>query len=164
MISGTEKNIVVRIDKKTLESLEFPLILQQISEFCITQLGKNKVLDIVPFTEVLKISPELHRVKEFTASLNSDSPIPNHGFDSIERELHLLTIENSTLEVSGFRRILSVSKTTQVLVKFFKKFEEFYIHLNSFSEKITYTSLLSEEINKSIIYKYNNNFYKLKIY
>ncbi len=150
MISDTEKNIVVRIDKKTLESLEFPLVLQQVSEFCITQLGKDKVNAIVPFVETLAISSELHRVKEFTASFNSDSPIPNHGFDAIDRELHLLNIENSSLEVSGFRRILSVTQTTQTLLKFFKKFEEFYVYLNSFSEMVIYTSLLSEEINKSI--------------
>ncbi len=141
---------MVRIDKKILESLEFPLILQQVSDFCITQLGKDKVLSIKPFTETSAISSELHCVKEFTASFNSDSPIPNHGFDTINKELHLLSIENSTLEVSGFRRMLSVTQTTQVLLKFFKKFEEFYIYLNSFSEKITYTSLLSEEINKNI--------------
>jgi len=141
---------VVRIDKKTLESLEFPLVLHQVSEFCITQLGKDKVNAIVPFAEISSISPELYRVKEFTASFNSDSPIPNHGFDSIEKELYLLNIENSTLEVSGFRRMLSVTRTTQELLKFFKTFEEFYVYLNSFSEKITYTSLLSEEITKKI--------------
>jgi len=141
---------MVRIDKKTVESLELHLVLQQVSDSCITQLGKEKALSILPFTDVSTILPELHRVKEFTASFNSDSPIPNHGFDSIERALHLLAIENSTLEVSGFRKILSIALTTQTLLKFFKKFEEFYTSLNSFSEKVTYTTILSEEINKKI--------------
>ena len=141
---------MINISKKTLESLEFPIILQQVSSYCITPLGKEKTLAIIPFSEIEKIHPELHRVKEFTASFNSDSPIPNHGFDSISKELHLLTIENSTLEVSGYRKILTVTQTTQVLLKFFKKFEEFYISLNSFSDKVTYTSLISEEINKKI--------------
>ena len=150
MISDTERNIVVRIEKKTMESLEFPMVLQQVSEFCITEMGKSKVLSISPFTNTSEISPELHRVKEFTASFNSDGPIPNHGFDAIDKELHLLNIENSTLEVSGFKRILSVAQSTQVLLKFFKKFEEFYVYLNSFSEKVTYTSHISEEINKNI--------------
>ena len=150
MISDKERNIVVRIEKKTLESLEFPLVLQQVSEFCITEMGKSKALSITPFNNTSEVSPELHRVKEFTASFNSDSPIPNHGFDAIDKELHLLAIENSTLEVSGFRRILSVALNTQVLLKFFKKFEEFYVYLNSFSEKVTFTSIISEEINKKI--------------
>ncbi len=141
---------MINIPKKALESLEFPLVLQQVSSFCITELGKEKTLAILPFSEEESISSELHRVKEFTASFNSDSPIPNHGFESISRELHLLSIENSTLEVTGFRKILSVTNTTQVLLKFFKKYEEFYIYLNSFSEQTNYTSHISEEINKKI--------------
>ncbi len=141
---------MISISKKTLESLEYPLVLQQVSEFCITELGKEKTLACIPFKQEDEILPELHRVKEFSASFNSDSPIPNHGFEAINKELHLLSIENSTLEVSGFRRILSVTDTTQELLKFFKKYEEFYVHLQSFSERISYTSLLSIEIKKKI--------------
>jgi len=141
---------MINIPKKTLESLEFPLILKQVSSFCITELGKEKTLAILPFSNVENIEPGLRRVKEFTASFNSDSPIPNHGFNSIDKELHLLTIENSTLEISGFRKILSVTNSTQILLEFFKKFEEFYIYLNSFSEKTTYTSLITDEINKKV--------------
>lgn len=139
-----------RIDSKTLEDLEFPSVLRQVSEFCVTEPGRENVLSIVPFQEFAEIEPELQRVKEFTASLDGDNRIPNHGFDPIFRELRLLDIENSTLEISGFRKILSISETTRILLKFFKKFEEFYIHLNSFSEEVDYNSIISEEVNKRI--------------
>lgn len=144
---------MIRIDKKTLEDLEFPVVLQQVSEFCSTEPGKKEVLNIVPFSASEDIEPELHRVKEFTASFEGDSPIPHHGFDPIFRELQLLEIENSTLEVSGFRRILSVSESTGTLQRFFKKYEEFYIHLNDFSEDVHYTTAVSEAIQK-IVDKY----------
>ena len=144
---------MINIQSKTLESLEFPLVLQEISSACITKLGEEKVLAIVPFDKLEEINPELIRVKEFAASLNGDNAIPNHGFEAIEKELFLLDIENSSLEVLGFRRILSVTLTTQTLIKFFKKFEIFYIYLNSYSESITYNPLFSEEIFK-IIDKY----------
>ena len=144
---------MINIHSKTLESLEFPLVLQQVASACITVLGEEKVLSIVPFSKMEEINPELSRVKEFTVSLNGDNAIPNHGFEAIEKELFLLDIENSSLEVLGFRRILSVTLTTQTLIKFFKKFEIFYIYLNSYSESITYNPLFSEEIVK-IIDKY----------
>ena len=144
---------MINIHSKTLESLEFPLVLQEISSACITKLGEEKVLAIVPFDKLEEINPELIRVKEFAASLSGDNGIPNHGFEAIERELFLLDIENSSLEVLGFRRILSVTLTTQTLIKFFKKFETFYIYLNSYSESITYNPFFSEEIVK-IIDKY----------
>ena len=139
-----------RIDSKTLEDLEFPVVLRQVSEFCVTEPGREQVLAIAPFQDFVEIEPELQRVKEFTASFEGDNRIPNHGFDPIFRELRLLEIENSSLEISGFRKILTISETTRILQKFFKKFEEFYFHLNSFSEEINYTSSISEEINKRV--------------
>ncbi len=142
-----------RIASKTLEDLEFPSVLKQISEGCVTAPGKERVLAITPFQDLSKIEPELQRVKEFTASLSGENQIPNHGFDPVFKELHLLDIERSTLEISGFRKILSISETTRILLKFFKKYEEFYIHLNSFSEQVNHTSAVSEAINQ-IIDKY----------
>ena len=139
-----------RIDSKTLEDLEFPSVLRQVAEFCVTEPGNEAVLSITPFQDFDEIEPELQRVKEFTASFDGDNRIPNHGFDPIFRELRLLEIENSSLEISGFRKILSISETTRILLKFFKKYEEFYVHLNSFSEEVNYTSIISEEINKRI--------------
>jgi DNA mismatch repair protein MutS2 len=141
---------MTKIDSKTLEDLEFPSVLRQIADFCVTEPGRERALSIVPFPEMAEIVPELQRVKEFKASFDGDNRIPNHGFDPIFRELRLLEIENSSLEISGFRKILSISETTRILLKFFKKFEEFYIHLNSFSEEVNYTSIISEEINKRV--------------
>ena len=143
----------IRIDKKTLEDLEFPSVLQQISDFCITAPGKENVLNIVPFNDIGDIAPELQRVKEFTASFSDDNPIPNHGFEPIFKELQLLDIENSTLEQSSFRRILGVSETTKTHLKFFRKFEEFYIHLNNYSEEVDYTDSISVAIQR-ILDKY----------
>src|SRR5690554_4193018 len=141
---------MTRIGTKTLEDLEFPSVLKQISENCVTQAGLERVLSVKPFSRFSDIKPELHRVREFKDSFGGDVPIPNHGFDSIFKELHLLGIENSTLEISGFRKILAISETTRILLKFFKKFEEFYIHLNSFSEEVSHTPTISEAINQKI--------------
>ncbi|MBB6680437.1 DNA mismatch repair protein MutS [Aequorivita sp. 609] len=141
---------MIKIDKKTLEDLEFPTVLNQISELCVTEPGREQVLSIRPFQEFSEIEPELLRLKEFTVSFEGDNKIPNHGFDPIFRELKLFSIENSTLEISGFRKILSISETTRILLKFFKKYEEFYVQLNAFSEEVNYTSIISEEINKKV--------------
>src|SRR5690554_2431625 len=137
---------MARIGRKTLEDLEFSLVLEQISDYCITEPGKERVSKIKPFSNLAHIEDELRRVVEFKASFGEDNPIPNHGFDAIYKELHLLAIENSTLEISGFRKIKSIAETTQLLLKYFKKYEEFYVHLNAFSESVSYTSLISNEI------------------
>ncbi len=141
---------MVRIDNKTLQDLEFPAVLQQASNFCITDPGRRLVLSVVPFSNIEGIAPELQRVKEFTASFDNENRIPNHGFESINPELHLLDIDNSTLEIGAFRRILSIVNTTKELLNFFKKFNEFYQYLYAFSSEVNYTSLISEEIIKVI--------------
>lgn len=138
------------IGDKTLLDLEFPKVLEQITTFCITELGEEKGMEILPFRDFGAIEPELRRVWEFKMSFGEDNPIPNHGFEAIVRELHLLEIENSVLEISGFRRILSVCETTRTLLKYFKKYETFYTHLFQMSDKVNYTSLIAEEIHKKI--------------
>jgi DNA mismatch repair protein MutS2 len=139
---------MITIDHKTLESLEFPEVLEEIASFSVTELGRKSVLTILPFKKLVAIQPELERVKEFLVSLNGENAIPNHGFEAIERELFLLNIDNSTLEISGFRKILSITETTRILISFFKKYETFYIHLNTFSQRITYFASFSSEIKK----------------
>ena len=47
-----------------------------------------------------------------------------------------------------FRKILSITETTRILISFFKKYETFYIHLNTFSQRITYFASFSSEIKK----------------
>jgi DNA mismatch repair protein MutS2 len=141
---------MIQINNKTLIDLEFPSVLLQISEFCTTEIGNKMTLAIVPFSEEEVISPELHRTKEFMASFENDNGIPNHGFEAITNELKLLEIENSSLELSGFRRILSVTNATKGLLKFFKKFEEFYVYLQAFSLEIDYSVDISEGIQKII--------------
>jgi DNA mismatch repair protein MutS2 len=142
-----------KIHSNTLKDLEFPTVLSQTAGLCVTELGSLKVLEIIPSSNLEEIVPELQRVKEFAASFENDNRIPHHGFDPIKKELRLLEIENSTIEVSGFRRILSVALTTHELLKFFKKFEEFYQQLQSHATSITYTPKIVEEI-QSVIDKY----------
>ena len=141
---------MVRIHAKTLQDLEFHTVLQQMAAKTITDLGKSAVLDIKPFKDTEAIAPELNRVKEFVASFNSDNRIPNHGFDALEKELHLLTIENSVLEISSFRRIVSVCETTKDLLRFFQKYEQFYRYLQEFSAQITYTATIATAIHEKI--------------
>ena len=144
---------MVRIDKKTAEDLEFPTVLEQVADFCVTDPGRNMIRNVVPFTNPDDILPELIRVKEFSASYQNDNRIPNHGFESIDSELKLLDIENSALEVGAFRRIASVCNTTSDLLRFFKKYKEFYSALYSHSEEVQYTNMISDEI-QSIIDRY----------
>ena len=115
-----------QIHPKTLQDLEFPTVLTQIALRCNTELGKADALNIVPFKQKEELMHVLGETSEYLASFSNDNRIPNHGFDQINSELGLLKIDNSTLEIAGFRKIGGICKTVAIHQKFFKKFKEYY--------------------------------------
>ena len=142
---------MINIHKNTLQDLEFDSLLNQVSEYCKTELGKKDLLETKPFTSRAKTTIALNKVNEYLASFDNDNIIPNHGFSDISKALKLLAIENTYLEVEAFRSILAISETSNQLIKFFKKFHEYYPTLHDLSEELEYT----EEIVKTIQSKIN---------
>ncbi|PWL38828.1 DNA mismatch repair protein MutS [Flagellimonas aquimarina] len=124
------------IHSKTLQDLEFPTVLEQVAARCNTELGKEAAAEIKPLKDKKVLLDVLGQTSEYLASFSNDNRIPNHGFDSINGELKLLKIENTTLEISGFRRIGGICKTVGLHQKFFKKFKEYYPLLFASTEEL----------------------------
>ena len=146
------KDTILRknISEKTLQDLEFATVLEQAAELCISELGKELVLNIKPIDNRELLLQELHLVNEYVASLISENRIPNHGFENISQEIFTLNIENSFLEAAAFLKMASVSETVNELLKFFKKFDSYFPTLNHISQKVEYTTVLIDAINKII--------------
>ncbi|WP_273566940.1 endonuclease MutS2 [Maribacter halichondriae] len=139
-----------KIHQKTLQDLEFPTVLQQLMARCNTDLGKERVFDIAPLSDSESILQALGQTAEYLSSLISENRIPNHGFDSIGGDLKLLRIENTTLEISGFKRIASICNTVTTHKKFFKKFKEYYPLLFSASDEIETNTEIPKQIDAVI--------------
>ncbi len=138
------------ISEKTLIDLEFFTILKSVSELCISDLGKQATLEIKPFDKKEKLLPELFQVNEYLGSFINDNRIPSHYFDDIQKEIHLLNIENSYLEPASFLKILNNTSTIFELLKFFKKLKAIYPVLYTASEEIEYQKIITENINEKI--------------
>ena len=141
---------MIRIHSKTLQDLEFHTVLEQVSEFCITGLGKSAMSSIVPFEEKEIVVHELQLTHEYVASFANENRIPNHGFDPITKELQLLGIENSFLEPYSFKKFASISKVSNELITFFKKFEEYYPTLHQNASEIELTKVIIDSIEAII--------------
>ena len=126
------------ISEKTLIDLEFFTILKSVSELSISELGKQAILNIRPYTKKEKLLPELYQVNEYLSSFLNDNRIPNHYFDDIQKEIHLLNIENSYLEPVSFLKILNNSNTVFELLKFLKNFKAIYPEMFAVSDKIEF--------------------------
>ncbi len=134
------------IQEKTLQDLEFPTVLQQVSARCSTELGKLGALEIVPLTDFDVLRPILGRTSEYLSSLISDNRIPNHGFEDINMELKLLKIENTTLEIGGFRRIGAICTSVMTHKKFFAKFKEYYPLIFEIAQEIELNTEIPQQI------------------
>lgn len=139
-----------KITEKTLNDLELNKVLEQISEFCVTDPGRALALKTAPFREEEAIMSSLKQTHEYLASFENNNTIPNHYFDPIDEELKMLQIENSVLEIEGFRKIAGISATVNEHLKFFKKFEEYYPHLAAACEHMELTTLFVDETGKVI--------------
>ncbi|WP_308993255.1 DNA mismatch repair protein MutS [Mariniflexile litorale] len=138
---------MIHIHEKTLQDLEFSTVLKQVSEHCITVLGNEKALDITPFSTKELLLNNLQLTNEYLSTFYNDNHIPNHGFDTITKEIQLLRIENTYLEVHGLKKIVSISLTTNEIVKFLKKFEDYYPSLNQFASHIELTKIIIEKVD-----------------
>ena len=138
------------ISQKTLDDLEFNSILNSVEEHCISDLGKKLVQEIKPISNKPDLFIELAQVKEYNSSLISENRIPNHYFEDLTKEIHLLKIENSRLDAASFLKIATNSETVNELLLFFRKFSEYFPTLLSKSSEIEYTKTAIDEIQKII--------------
>ncbi|MEC4005114.1 DNA mismatch repair protein MutS [Flavobacterium sp. SUN052] len=141
---------MISITDKTLQDLEFNTILQTISERCNTEMGKQKALEIVPFKDKNTLMDALLQTSEYVSSFSNNNAIPNHGFDAITNELKFLAIEDSFLEVGSFRKIATLSETTNTLILFLKKFQDYYPKLNEKSASIEVTKYIIQKIDEVV--------------
>ncbi|WP_179006282.1 endonuclease MutS2 [Winogradskyella forsetii] len=138
---------MINIHEKTLKDLEFFTVLDQISAHTLTALGKEAVLAVLPFKEEEQLMRELDYVNEYLSSFENDNRIPNHGFETITKELKLLKIENTYLEVSSFQKIVGMSLTVNSILKFLKKFEDYYPKLLQSSQHIEINTSIVEQVD-----------------
>jgi DNA mismatch repair protein MutS2 len=143
---------MINITEKTLQDLQFPTVLETISSICNTDIGKQKALEIIPFKDKETLMNALSQTSEYVSSFQNNNAIPNHGFDAISYEIKFLAIEDSFLEVGSFKKIANISETTNILLQFFKKFEDYYPQLNTKAFQVEYTKeiikLIDEVVDK----------------
>ncbi|NDP26231.1 MAG: DNA mismatch repair protein MutS [Flavobacterium sp.] len=138
---------MISITEKTLQDLQFPTVLETISALCNTDIGKQKALEITPFRDKETLMNALMQTSEYVSSFQNNNAIPNHGFDAITYEIKFLAIEDSFLEVGGFRKIATISDTANFMLNYFKKFDDYYPQLNAKASEIQITKEISSLVD-----------------
>ena len=137
----------MKIPEKSLFDLEFDVVLNQVSAHCITPMGNAYCSTLKPMEEGDELMKKLQAVAEYTASFENENRMPNHGFEELSKEISLLKIDNSVLEIEGFRRLAAANETVNTLLKFLKKFKEYYPVLYSIGENIELTKEPKQQVD-----------------
>ena len=141
------------IPKKTLEDLEFDIVVENVLTYCVTSHGKEKLNSLKPSIEFDQINFSLDLVSEYLSSLDNDNNFPNHFFESISKEIKIIQILNSQLEIDSFRKIKTVVELTILHIKFLKKFKSYYVNIYELTKDLDVVKEIVQEIN-SVIDKY----------
>lgn len=138
---------MISITEKTLQDLQFPTVLETISALCNTEIGSEKALLIQPFKDKPTLMQSLLQTSEYRSSFDNNNALPNHGFDAISHEIKFLAIEDSFLEANSFRKIAAISTTSNFLILFLKKFDEYYPNLNQRALRVEFTKDIINQID-----------------
>lgn len=144
---------MISITDKTLRDLEFNTVLEAVATSCTTDMGKEKAMNIAPHKNREQLMLSLQQTSEYVSSFDNNNALPNHGFETIANEIRFLSIEDSYLEASGFRKIANISETSNTLIKFLEKFQEYYPSLYKRAGEVEYTKEIVKNI-ENIIDKY----------
>ena len=143
---------MISVNQNTLRDIEFNDVLKQISNFCETELGNQAILKIGPLANKANLLKELEYTNEYLSSFENENTIPNHYFDDINYEIKFLKIEDYVLEASSFKKIRSISITSNELIKFINKFKTYYPNLNDLCSRVDTNdqikSLIDEILDK----------------
>lgn len=135
-------------DEKTAIDLEFDQIREMLSEMCITDTVAGKLSSLQPFRDPQRIKYELSLSHDLQLIRNRGLSFPRIEFQELKKEIRLLGISSSVLELEGFARILDASRFVNELFLFFKENEEEYLTLKGLLKAAFYTKDIENQIGK----------------
>lgn len=108
---------------KSIEKLEFKKVLEHISGYTFTELGKKSVLEIIPFENAEVAEFEGKLVGEAKEVLIRNDLPPFEYLPDIGEAISRAKVEGAFLQTKDILEILKLAKISRVLFSFFKEKE-----------------------------------------
>ena len=111
------------------EQLDFSVILTELEKYCYGKNAKKQALALLPSADESYVKRSLNETAECLLSLNHDNSIPLYQYPELDKELHLLSIENAVLSAQQFHQIRNLLQLSNELLLFFKDKQDVFPHL-----------------------------------
>lgn len=109
------------IAKSAFEKLEFTKVLSYISNYCITEKGKSRILSLIPLTDQEDITRTGKQITEAKDILTKHANPPIDFLPDIEEILSQSAIEGALLESKKILEVLKLAVISRNLFQFLKE-------------------------------------------
>jgi DNA mismatch repair protein MutS2 len=109
--------------------LDFHVILDHLEEGCYGPRAKQLARQLKPSSDAEKIELQLSEANEFFMAFMRGDEVSVAPYPDIEKEIHLLGIENSALTASQFFQVRKALQQSFRLLQYFHAKEEVYPYL-----------------------------------
>ena len=135
-----------------LNKLEYNQILQKLTTYCHTYIGKNLAFNLLPSNQKEVVSNALAETNEAVSLIERNSTPPISEIDDIDIYLKLLE-SSSTISAKALLSVVNILEMSDELIEYFSSFinTDDFPHLNGyFSELYTNHSII-DKIKKCVI-------------
>ena len=134
----------------SLKKLEFDKVAHYTSQFCLSAMGRDRLLAALPVVEREPLSAELERVLELKNLLQGEAPLPFSYLPDTRLLLKKLEVLESYLEPEELQDIYHLLFSSVQLRKFMFLNREIYSLLNDFTIRIWLEKSLQTAIRRVI--------------
>ncbi|MBX7154522.1 MAG: endonuclease MutS2 [Bacteriodetes bacterium] len=134
----------------SLEEVEFPKVREIVARHCMTVLGKEHLLDIVPLNDVPWLQAEHERVYEMYTLLLSGETFPMERTEDISAQIQKSLIAGAFLQSGEILDVLEVLQSSRRLIAFFVRQRDAMPGLTEMSNNLYENRLLEKHITDAI--------------
>ncbi len=127
-----------KIDKKSMETLEYPKIINQLSEFTVSDLAKKKARDILPSKSFDQVVNQLEQTDDAVQILRLKGGLPLGTFHDVRPQLKRMEIG----AISSGQEIVKIGQ----LLKGVREIAEFLENLNKENIELNHLYSIGERI------------------
>lgn len=140
------------MNKNYLNKLEYNKILEKLSTYCHTFIGKEQALNLMPSSDKSKVTHFLSETNEACSLISRNSTPPISEIDDIGIYIKLLE-SASSISAKALLSIANIFEMSEELIDYFSSFfnSDEYIKLNIYFKGLYTNHLILSKIKKSIL-------------
>ncbi len=135
---------------ETLNQLEFPVILNFLSNYCFSEPGKEVISSLKPLEDYFYLKLEHILIEEMTALLSLDEHVPFEGFSDIRPKLYKSLVKNAVLLPEEILSLNASIRASRLIKSFFVSRKDTYPNLNEEASNLHDNRLLEKHIEDTI--------------